>query len=118
MMIRLKQLRVHTVIGTYEWERAEKRELRINVLFTPVHQAAADSDNLNDAVDYAALSDQIGEMASTSRFLLIEKFAAEVLRIVLSHPLVRWAEVEVAKPTPLHNLEEVSVILSGEKGSA
>jgi dihydroneopterin aldolase len=49
-------------------------------------------------VDYAALADQITEMASASRFLLIEKFASEVLRIVLAHPLVRWAEVEVINP--------------------
>jgi len=114
MVIRLKNLRVHTVIGTYEWERNAPRELRVNVSLAPADEAAARSDDLADGVDYSAIVDQITALGQAGRFLLIEKFAAEALKIVLAFPNVRSAEVEVVKPTPLHNVEAVSVTISGE----
>lgn len=114
MVIRLNNLRVHTVIGTYAWERATPRELRLNVTITPKQDAAARSDDLSDGVDYAAVGEQIVRRGKSSQFRLIEKFAAEALKIVLDHPQVRSAEVEVVKPAPLHNVDSVSVTVSGE----
>jgi D-erythro-7,8-dihydroneopterin triphosphate epimerase len=105
---------VHTVIGTYEQERDAPRELRVNVSFVPRDETAAESDNLADGVDYAAVGEQVVALGKTNRFLLIEKFAGEVLKLVLAHPRVRSAEVEVVKPAALPYAESVSVTLSGE----
>ena len=35
-------------------------------------------------------------------------------RVRFRHPLVRSAEVEVVKPSPLHNVDSVAVTVSGE----
>jgi dihydroneopterin aldolase len=114
MVIRIRNLRVHTVIGTYEWERSAPRELRVNVAITPADESAAQSDDLAEAVDYAALGEKIIALGETSRFALIEKFAAEVLQLTLAQPRVRTAEVEVVKPGALPDAQSVSVTISGK----
>ncbi|MBN1943538.1 MAG: dihydroneopterin aldolase [Phycisphaerae bacterium] len=115
MVIHIRNLRVHTIIGTEEWERHAPRELRVNVSLTPMDEAAAKSDELSDAVDYAELSERIVAAGKAGRFRLIEAFAAEVLRLVLGHPRVRSAEVEVIKPAALPGAESVAVSLAGTR---
>lgn len=115
VVIRIQNLRVHTLIGTHEWERRAPRELLVSVSITPASEAAAGSDDLAEAVDYADLCERIIALGRDSRFRLIERFAAEVLRLVLAHPNVRAAEVEVAKPAAVPAAASVSVTLSGSR---
>ena len=115
MVIRINNLCVYTIIGTYDWERETPRELRLHIEITPKTDAAAVSDNLTDGVDYSAISEKIVSLGKASRFLLVEKFAAEALKIVLDHPLVRSAKVEVIKPTPIPAVDSVSITVTGEK---
>ena len=59
MLVRIKNLRLRTVIGVYEWERNRKQDVVVNVEFDFDGQAAAASDRLEDTVDYKALTRRI-----------------------------------------------------------
>ncbi|MBN1555934.1 MAG: dihydroneopterin aldolase [Phycisphaerae bacterium] len=113
MVIHIDNLRVHTVIGTFDWERHAPRELRVSVSITPKDSQAVRTDDLADGVDYAELAEKIIALGRASQFRLIEAFADAVLQLLLADPKVRLAEVEVTKPAAVPAAQSVRVTLRG-----
>jgi D-erythro-7,8-dihydroneopterin triphosphate epimerase len=115
MKIRIKDLRLRTIVGVFEWEQKAPQEVVVNVELEFDGAAAARSDDLSDSVDYKAIKQQLLREVQNARYKLLEKLADHVLQIVLSHEKVRRATVEVDKPHALRFAESVSVVCSGEK---
>lgn len=117
MKIRIKNLRLRTIVGVYEWEQKHPQEVVVNVEMEFDGQPAADSDDLADSVDYKAVKKRLLEKIQNNRYKLLEKLAADVLKMVLDNDKVLRATVEVDKPHALRFAESVSVVCSGEKDS-
>lgn len=115
MQVRIKNLRLRTIIGVYEWEQTRRQDVVINVVFDFDGRAAATSDRLEDTVDYKTLTRVITEAVEASRFVLLEKLADTVLQLVLADPKILAATVEVDKPGALRYADSVSVVVSGSK---
>lgn len=113
MLIRIKNLRLRTIIGVNEWERTQAQEVVVNVEMEFDGTAAAGSDDLADTIDYKSLKRRIMERVEASSFFLLEKLASEILRIVTAEPRVIRATVEVDKPAALRFADSVSVVCSG-----
>jgi len=116
MKIRIKGLRLRTVVGVFEWEQKAPQEVVVNVELEFDGEAAARSDDLADSVDYKRLKQRLLREVESRRYKLLEKLARHVLDIVLSNEKVLRATVEVDKPGALRFAESVSVVCSGEKG--
>ncbi len=115
MIIRIKNLRLRTVIGIFDWERKTRQEVIVNVMLEFDGSKAALSDRIEDSVDYKALTKQIIAEVEESSFQLIEALANHVLGLVMADVGVRRAEVEVDKPGALRFAESVSVSCSAER---
>jgi dihydroneopterin aldolase len=115
MMIRINNLRLQAIVGVYDWEKLGPQDIRVDIELDVDGQAAAASDDLADAVDYAALCDKITEAVSGWRFALLEKLAWEILKIALDDKRVGAAAVEIFKPAALPQAESVSVKVSAER---
>ena len=115
--IRITDLRLRTIIGINDWERKSKQDVIINVSMEYDASKAAKSDDINDTVDYKALSKEIINKVEDSNFLLLEKLAQTVLDIVMMHSLVKKAHVCVDKPFALRFADSVSVELDSEEMS-
>ena len=109
MTIRIKNLRLRTIIGVNDWERRRKQDVVINVELDFDGRSAAKSDRIEDTVDYKALCKRIIDQVERSRFCLLEKLADCVLKTVLGDPKVRRVAVEVDKPDALRSADSVSV---------
>ena len=118
MTIRIKDLRLQTIIGTYEHERHDRQDVVINVAIETDGSLAGQSDDLNDTLNYVVIRDRIVEEVETSQYFLLEKLATRILEIVLDEPKVISATVEVDKPGALHYADSVSVSVSGARGKA
>ena len=116
MKIRIKDLRLRTIVGVFEWEQKTPQEVVVNVELEFDGEPAARSDELSDSVDYKAIKQQLLRDVQAARYKLLEKLARHVLDIVLSQEKVLRATVEVDKPHALRFAESVSVVCSGEKG--
>jgi len=68
-------LALRCVIGVYSEERREKQDVIINLVLECNHAAAAQSDQLADAVDYKEIKKEIIELVEASEFHLIETLA-------------------------------------------
>ena len=113
--IHIKNLRVRTIIGVYDWEQAHPQDIVLNVRMDFDATAAAASDDVADAVDYKAIKQRIVELAESSHFKLLEKLAAAMLEIIMSDEKVLSATVEIDKPHALQFTDSVSVTCSASR---
>lgn len=117
MKIKIKNLRVRTIIGIYEWEREHLQEVVVNVEMEFDGKKATQSDAIEDTVNYKALKKRILAEVEQSNFQLLEKLANHILQIVMEDPKVQKGIVEVDKPHALRFADSVSVICSEERES-
>lgn len=109
MVIRIKNLRLRTIVGVNSWEREQAQEVIVHVEFEYDATKAAAGDSIEDAVDYKDLKLRILHEVETSQYFLLEKLAARVLEIVAQEPKVQRATVEIDKPAALRFADSVSV---------
>ncbi|MFA5087783.1 MAG: dihydroneopterin aldolase [Candidatus Omnitrophota bacterium] len=107
--ISINDLCVKAFIGTKAREKQKRQNIVIQVSFDYDAARAIRTDHLADAVDYAALSREIIRRIEDSRFQLIEKLADAVMKILLAHPGVKAATVEIEKPQAIKSARSVSV---------
>ena len=110
--IKIKNLRLRTFIGVYQWEQQHMQDLSVNVLMQFDGSKAAQSDDVNDTIDYKTIKQRIMEEVENSRFKLLEKLAAKILEIVLTDKRILFAQVEIDKPRALRFADSVSVTVS------
>jgi 7,8-dihydroneopterin aldolase/epimerase/oxygenase len=96
--VSIRDLRVSTVIGVYDWEREIEQTLVFSVDMAGDVAAAASSDDLADALDYSAVAQTIRTVVRDGKFRLIETAAERVADSVLSGYQVSWVRVQVVKP--------------------
>lgn len=113
--IRITNLKLRTIIGTFDWERKVKQDLLINISFECKTVKAAKSDSIKDAVDYKAITKRIIKEVEGSRFKLIEALSEHVLDIVLSDKRITSATVRVDKPGALRFADSVSIEVSKKR---
>lgn len=114
-IIEISQLKVETIIGVYEFEKKIKRPLFIDIRLITDISAAAQSDDINHTIDYAALTTMISKHISNQAFELIETVAYTVADIVLKFDKVTQTEIRVSKPYALENATNVSVFIKKNK---
>lgn len=114
-IIRIKNLRLRTFIGIKEEEINNKQDVVINVRIEYSAANAADSDEMDQALNYRTITKKIIQLVENNRFSLLEKLTAEVLALASEHPAVRFAEVEIDKPHALRFADSVSLALSVHK---
>lgn len=114
MKIRIKNLRLKTIIGVNDWERETKQDVVINVEIEFDGQKAAATDDIGATINYRTLSKRIIQEVEESRFYLLEKLAHHILQVVLEDKKVVRATIEVDKPNALRHADSVSVWCSSE----
>jgi 7,8-dihydroneopterin aldolase/epimerase/oxygenase len=95
--VSIRDLRVSTVIGVYDWEREIEQTLVFSVDMAGDVAAAASSDDLADALDYSAVAQTIRTVVRDGKFRLIETAAERVADSVSGYQ-VSWVRVQVVKP--------------------
>jgi len=115
MQIKIKNLRLRAIVGILGWERKELQEIIINVSIDFDGEKASRSDNISDTINYKAIKKEIVTAVKSSSFKLLESLSKTILDIILSHPMVRSACVEIDKPHALRFADSVSVKCCAEK---
>ena len=109
--IYIKGLRAQAVIGVYEWERHIRQTLVLDLALASDTVRAAASDDVADALDYAAISRRVLALVEASQYQLIESLANDITRVVMREFGVAWLRVRVSKPGAVAEAEDVGVIV-------
>ena len=97
-IVSIRDLRVSTVIGVYDWERETEQALTFSVdMATDVARAAA-RDDLRDALDYSAVVDAVKCVVIEGKFQLIETAAERVAQHLIADYGLSWVRVQIIKP--------------------
>ena len=112
----IRGLRAEAVIGVYEWEREIRQALVLDLEMASDTVRAAASDQIADALDYAAISTQVVALVEASEYQLIETLAEAVSVMIRRDFGVPWLRLRVSKPGAVAEAEDVGVIIeSGER---
>ena len=107
----IKGLKATSVIGCYDWERDIRQTLVIDLELEVDFTRAARTDALEDALDYAALSQRIIGACDVARFQLLEALAEHLAAIVLSEFAVERLQMTITKPGAVPEAEGVGVVI-------
>jgi FolB domain-containing protein len=112
----IKDLLVRGIIGIREWEREKEQDILINVTVYTDTIRAAETDDINDCVDYSALAKKVQAHAETAQRLTVEALANDLARICLEEDLVKKVVVRVEKPGAVRFAKSVGVEVERKRG--
>lgn len=105
----VKGLKVEAVIGVYTWERAITQPLLMDIVFETDVSAAAISDDVNDALNYKAVCDDVSAWCVEIQAELLEHLAEQVADRLLAKYDCQKLTLSVAKPTAIAQADAVGV---------
>lgn len=118
-IVYIRDLRVEAIIGIFDWEREVRRVISLDLEMATDIRPAAKSDDIKDALDYKAVAKRLIAIIENSNYLLVERLAEEVTRIVIDEFKVPWVKLRLSKPGALRGSEDVGLIIErGQKPAA
>ncbi|HAI05498.1 MULTISPECIES: bifunctional dihydroneopterin aldolase/7,8-dihydroneopterin epimerase [Pantoea] len=105
----IEQLTVFTTIGVYDWEQGMQQKLVLDVEMAWDNRLAARSDNVNDCLSYADVSEAILTHLTGSRFALVERVAEEIADLLMNRFNSPGVRVKVSKPGAIAQAAQVGV---------
>jgi len=110
-IVYIKGLRAQAVIGVYDWERHLRQTLVVDLEMASDTARAAATDDIADALDYAAISRRVLALVEASHYQLIETLAEEVAGVIAREFDIPWLRLRLAKPGAVAEAEDVGVVI-------
>ena len=107
--IHIRDIALRCIIGIYPEERKNRQDVLVNIALEADLAKGAETDRIEDTVDYKAINKEVVELVENSQFNLIETLAERIARICLKPERVRRATVTVDKPGALRFARSVAV---------
>jgi dihydroneopterin aldolase len=108
-IIFLHELKVKTLIGIYPWELKVAQTLQFDLEIALPASRACQTDNFEDALDYALIVRRIHEILSERHFSLLEALAEHIAQTILLEFKSPWIKVSVAKLSAIRGVKKVGV---------
>lgn len=110
-IVYIRDLRIETIIGIYDWERQVKQTVSIDLeMASDIRQAAA-TDDIQYALNYKAVSKRVIAYVENRNALLVESLAEELAAIVLKEFDVPWLRLRLSKPGAVRGALDVGLII-------
>lgn len=113
-IVYIRDLRIETVIGIYDWEREIRQTVSLDLEMGTDIARAAQSDSIEDTLDYKAVAKRLIQFVGDSEFQLVETLAERVAAIVLNEFQVPWVKLRLSKPGAVTGSRDVGVIIERE----
>jgi len=107
----LRELRIETIIGFWEWERRIKQIVSIDLEIGTDARIAAASDGIAGTLNYEQLAKHLIQFVGEAQYQMVEALATAIGRIVIQEFGAPWVKVSVAKPGAIPAAREVGVVI-------
>ncbi len=115
-IVYIRDLQIQTIIGIYDWEREVRQTVSIDLEMASDIRRAAETDNIEFALNYKAVSKRIIAHVENRSALLVESLAEEIAALVREEFNVPWLRLRLSKPGALRGARDVGLIIErGEK---
>jgi len=110
-IIFLRELKIDMLIGIYERERRIPQTLQLDLEIGMPNTRACQSDDIQDALDYAEVARHIQTVLGSRHFNLLEALAEQIAQIILRDFNAPWVKVSVAKLAAIRNCKQVGICI-------
>jgi len=108
--ISVDKILCETIIGIYPDELSVPQKAELGFSFEYDCQKAITTDSIENAVDYAVLTEELKTFVSNGKFRLLETLAAEIAKKILAFsPKITTAKVYCTKLNALRPRAEVEL---------
>jgi FolB domain-containing protein len=107
--IMIKDLSIQGIVGIKPDERIHKQEILVNAVLYADTRAAAESDDIQDAVNYRTITKQMIAHIEAGEPMLVERLVQELADICLANERVVSVEISVEKPGALRFARSVGI---------
>ena len=107
----IRDLRIETVIGIYDWEREIRQTVCLDLEMATDIRQAAQSDSIEDTLDYKSVAKRLIQFVGDSEFQLVETLAERVAEIVIKEFDVPQVKLRLSKPGAVTGSQDVGVII-------
>ena len=114
----LRDLRVETVVGIWDWERKIRQIVSIDLEMAADIRRAAVTDKIEDALNYKAVAKRVQQFVGDSSFQLVETLAEKIAALILDEFAVPWVQVRVNKPGAIRGARDVGVTIRRSRTGA
>ena len=114
-IIFLKELKIETVVGIYDWERKVKQTVILDLEMATDVKKAASTDKIEDALNYKAIAKRLISFVGESEFELVETLAEGIAEIILIEFNVSWLRLSLNKIGAIRGARDVGVVI--ERGT-
>ena len=114
-IIFLKDLKIETVVGIYDWERKVKQTVILDLEMATDVKKAASTDKIEDALDYKAIAKRLISFVGESEFELVETLAEQIAEIILIEFDVPWLRLSLNKIGAIRGARDVGVVIERGK---
>jgi dihydroneopterin aldolase len=105
----LRDMRVDTVIGIWDWERKIRQTVSIDLEMGADIARAASTDSIDDTLNYKKVAKRVQQFVSDSDFQLVETMAQKIAELILDEFDIPWVNVSVNKPGAIRGARDVGV---------
>lgn len=111
----VRRLQFDACIGVYDWEKARRQPVVIDLEFGLATELACHTDRIGDAIDYAEVVTRLRELATERHYELVEALA-ETMAFMLQRDFgVPWLVLTLSKLAPFPGAEVGIVIERGQR---
>lgn len=112
----IEGLKVETVVGCFNWERQIVQPLMLDLTIYTSLQQAADSDELEDTLNYAEICEISAQVIQEAAPKLIEHAAKLVLNALFTtFPTIESIIITVRKPAIIPQANSVGIRLERQR---
>ncbi len=112
----IEDLRIETIIGIYDWEREIKQTIALDIEMAADNTRPASTENIDDALNYKAVSKRLIAFTEASSFQLVETLAERLAAIILEEFDVPWLRLKLSKLGAVTGSRAVGVVIERQRG--
>ena len=115
-IVYLRDLRIDTVIGIYDWERRTRQTVILDLEMGADIARAAATERIEDALNYKEVAKRLIQFVGESDFQLVETLAERCADIIRKEFGVPWVRLTLNKKGAVRGATDVGVIIErGER---
>lgn len=111
----ISELRIATRIGIYPRELQVEQTIQLDLEVGLRGKHAADSDRIEDTIDYAAVVVAIRKLFAEQHFSLLEHAAESIAQMIITDFGAPWLRITIAKLAPLAGVKKLGVTIERGK---
>jgi dihydroneopterin aldolase len=111
----LHDMRIETVVGIWDWERKIRQTVSIDLEMGADIRRAAETDSIEDTLNYKQVAKRVQEFVANSEFRLVETMAENIAKLVLEEFETPWIGVKINKPGAIRGARDVGVSIRRHK---